>query len=604
MSLFKKLMQHGSVVLFALTSVLSHAQSVQDLTPEQRQQYEQYQQSQQGNSATSSTQQAPVGIVPPINSAGAMPSNSPLMGPNLNVGSRSSWRTGTYGPVMSEMLDERERLEIQPFGAELFEGGFRGLRSDGLNPSYQILPGDQITLRVWGAMEVDSILPVDAQGYVFIPSVGPVKVQGVPQSQLNSVISGAIRKVYPDKVNVYTNIQGVQPVAVMVSGFVERPGRYAGVPSDSALYFLNQASGIDSELGSYRHIKVIRDDKVIANLDLYDFILNGKLPHPQFQEGDTILVEEKGPKVTIYGDVGRAYHYELLKQKAKGQEVRQLARLDPGVSHALLVGTRGSGPFANYIELAQFDDVVIQDGDELAFFADQRTQSIVVQLEGNYLGPSYYVLPKNARLLEFLNTVQIDPYETDYRNISIKRQSVAERQAKALDESLDRLERTYLGAPSSTAEEASIRAQEAELISQFVEKARQTKPTGRLVVANDDELVDIRLQHGDVITLPARTDSILVSGEVYVPQSAVYIDGKNVDEYIAGAGGFTTRANEDRILIVRQNGEVVESDGVELRAGDEILVIPAVSSKNVQLAQSLSQIVYQIAVATKVALDL
>ncbi|RUO71978.1 capsid assembly protein [Idiomarina ramblicola] len=539
----------------------------------------------------------------PVSNA-QLPAGSAMQGNFQQPAPRSSWRTGTYGPVMSEMLDDEERAEIQPFGASLFEGGFRGLRSDGLNPEYRIMPGDQVTLRVWGATEVDSVLPVDAQGFIFIPSVGPIQVQGTSQGQLNSVVEGAIRQIYPDNVNVYTNVQGVQPAAVMVAGYVERPGRYAGVPSDSILYFLDQAGGIDEKLGSYRKIRLMRNGETIETLDLYEFLLKGTLAHPQLQEGDTLLVEEKGSQVTIYGDVGRPYHFELKQPKANGSEVQKFARLDAGVSHALLVGTRSSGPVAEYVQLEQLQTMSLTDGDELAFFADQRAKNIVVQLEGKYLGQSYFVLPKNARLLEFLNSVEIDPYETDYESISIRRQSVAERQKKALEESLRRLENTYLGASSSTAEEASIRAQEAELITQFVEKARDTEPSGRLVVANDDQLVDIRLQHGDVITLPARTDSVLVSGEVYVPQSAVFVEDKTVDDYIKGAGGFTQRADEDRILIVRQNGEVIAADDISLRAGDEILVIPEVTTKNIQLASSISQILYQIAVATKVALDL
>lgn len=583
----KSLLLAGLVVAASLLGVTQvSAQSLAQLSPEQRQQLLERQQqgsdNQQNSEANGLAQQ--VQQVP--------------------TQSRTNWRTGTYGPVMEEMLSDQERAQIQPFGAELFDGGFRGMRSDGANPGYRIMPGDQITLRVWGATDMQSVLPVDSRGYIFIPSVGPVEVQGITQNQLNTVITQAIKSVYREDVNVYTNLQGIQPVAVMVTGYVDTPGRYAGVPSDSILYFLDQANGVDKDLGSYRRIDLIRAGEVIASFDLYDFITKGQLEQPQLQEGDTLLVQPRGAKVTVYGDVDRAFHYELDQPSVDGATLTQLAKLKPGVSHTLQVGSRNTEPFANYVPLPQFSQRDVQDGDEVAFFADKRTHQIVVQLEGRYLGQSYFVLPKGARLMEFLNTVTIDPQETDYENVSIRRQSVAERQKKALEESLDRLEQTYLGAPSSTAEEAAVRAQEAELISQFVAKARNTKPSGRLVVSHDDELVDVRLQHGDVITLPVRTDSVLISGEVYVPQSVVYLDDKTVWDYIEGAGGLTTRADDDRILLVRQNGEVVDAESAELRAGDEILVLPAVSSKNIQLAQSISQILYQIAVATKVALDL
>lgn len=507
---------------------------------------------------------------------------------------------GTYGPLPVE----QQQNELQPFGAELFTGGFRGLRSDGLNPDYRILPGDQITIRLWGAAEMDRVLPVDAQGNIFIPAIGPVQVEGVSHSQLDSIVKNAVRRVYPDNVNVYTNLQGVQPVSVFVTGYVNRPGRYVGVPSDSVLYLLDQASGIDEQLGSYRNIKLSRNGQVIATIDLYEFLNQGKLEHPQLQEGDTLLVEKRGPAVTVLGDVSKPYRYELINETLNGEGVAKLAPLMPGVSHALVRGKRGTEPFSEYLELPRFKNTELANGDEIVFLADQRSSNVVVQLEGAYLGRSYYVVPKGTTLHELLNEIEVNPQETAWESVSIRRESVKEQQQQALEDSLRRLETTYLGASSSTAEESAIRIQEAELIRQFVDEARKVEPNGRLVIADNGNLVNIRLQDGDIVTLPQRTDAILVSGEVYIPQSMVYVAGKSVAEYIQAAGGFSQHADDDQILIARQNGEVRDAENVSLRPGDQILVLPKVETKNLQIASTVTQILYQIAVATKVALDL
>ncbi|MCK7544300.1 polysaccharide biosynthesis/export family protein [Marinobacter bryozoorum] len=514
--------------------------------------------------------------------------------------SNTNWQSGTYGPI----LTEEQKADIQPFGAELFNGGFRGMRADGLNEDYRVLPGDQITLRIWGAVEVERVMPVDAQGNIFIPSVGPVQVQGVTHSQLDAVVRRAVQKVYPDNVNVYTNLQGVQPVAVFVTGHVEKPGRYAGVPSDSVLYLLDQASGIDGDLGSYRKVRLIRNGKTLATMDLYDFLLTGTLEHPQLQDGDTVLVERRGPTVTVTGEVGRPYNYELTGSELTGRDLVRLAKLDADVSHALLRGSRNAAPFFKYGTMAEFLKQELSDGDDVVFLADRHKNEIVVQLEGAYLGASYFVVPKGTHLMELLNGIAIDPAETAFESISIRRESVQEQQKQALEDSLRRLETTYLGASSSTAEESAIRIQEAELISQFVQEARKVEPNGRLVVAHQGDLVDIRLQDRDVITLPPRTDAILVSGEVYIPQSVVFVPGKNALDYIEGAGGFSQHANDEHILIARQNGEVRDAGDVPLRPGDQILVMPKVETKNLQIASTVTQILYQIAVATKVALDI
>lgn len=515
---------------------------------------------------------------------------------------RADWSNDNYGPVARAPKADMEALP--PFGANLFEGGFRGTMADGLNADYRIKPGDQVTLRAWGAVEFDRVMPVDAQGNIFIPSIGPLAVQGLSNGQLDGRVRQAIQSVYPENVQVYTNLQGVQPVGVFVTGYVENPGRFAGTPSDSVLYFLDQAGGIDNALGSYRNIRVMRQGRTIANIDLYDFLLRGDLPRPQLRDGDTIVVEERGPAIAVTGDVEREYRYELLGTSLGGRDIVDLARLKSGVSHVLLRGDRPSGPFATYVSLDEFASYNVHSGDEVLFSADGRAETIVVSLEGSFFGPSRYALPRNARLGEFLDAIAVPADMTAEESVSIKRESVAVQQQEALKESLRRLETTYLGASSATNEEAQIRVREAELIQKFVERARTLEPSGRLVVAHDEGISDIRLQDGDVITLPEVTDSVLISGEVVVPQAVVYRPSQDVWDYINGAGGLTQRGDDDHILVVRQNGAVRNAEDVTLRPGDEILVMPEVPTKNLQLATSLTQILYQIAVATKVAVDL
>ncbi|MFP3442706.1 polysaccharide biosynthesis/export family protein, partial [Pantoea sp. SIMBA_133] len=82
-------------------------------------------------------------------------------------------RSGTYGPVSAQPQNPGE---LPPFGANLFGGGLRGAMGDGWNASYQVKPGDQITVRAWGAFEFERVLPVDAQGNIFIPGSGPLNV--------------------------------------------------------------------------------------------------------------------------------------------------------------------------------------------------------------------------------------------------------------------------------------------------------------------------------------------------------------------------------------------------------------------------------------------
>jgi len=195
---------------------------------------------------------------------------------------------------------------IEPFGANLFNGGFSNDREDGLNPNYIVQPGDRVSVRIWGATQFSDHLTVDPQGNIFIPTVGPITVAGTSNKDLNQRVSTSVATVFTDNVRVYTSLDGSQPVAVFVTGFVANPGRFAGIPSNSALHFIDRAGGINARQGSYRDIKVLREGQSIADIDLYEFLLSGKMPAVQFQDGDTIVVGARGSTVEVTGDVSNA----------------------------------------------------------------------------------------------------------------------------------------------------------------------------------------------------------------------------------------------------------------------------------------------------------
>ena len=510
-----------------------------------------------------------------------------------------------------DLLEEDQRrsalLDLhspEPFGSNLFNGGFSGNQEDGLNPGYVLQPGDRVSVRIWGAIEFNESLEVDPQGNIFLPSVGPIMLAGVRNKDLNARVSQAVGTVFTNNVKVYTSLDSSQPVAVFVTGNVVSPGRYAGIPSNSILYYIDKAGGIDAQKGSYRKIQLIRDGSVSEKVDLYKFIRDGQLVDVQFQDGDTILVGERGDAVSVSGDVVDAALYELPGTHATGKDVMDMARLLPGVSYAGISGIRENKPFSAYLPVDEFSSLGVSNGDVISFRADQHESVIVVEVEGSHLGPSRFAIPRNTRLQELLDFVEVDPELTDIKAISIRRQSVALRQKVALQESLRRLEARYLTASSQTDSESAIRIQEAQLISQFVENARQAEPSGRMVVARNGKIANIMLQSGDTITIPALSDSILLSGEVLVSQALLFERGNKALDYINRSGGFSQQAKTDKLVILHANGEVSSGRNPVIRAGDEIIVLPKVPVKNLQIASTIVDILYKIAIAASVAISL
>ena len=493
---------------------------------------------------------------------------------------------------------------LRPFGAKLFDGGFQGEREDGLNPEYLVRPGDHITLRMWGAVSYSGVVVVDAQGNIFVPEIGPIRVVGIRNADLSERILHAVRAVFTQNVDVYTNLEGTSPIVVYVAGYVNAPGSYAGVSSDSLLYYLSRAGGVDPKQGSYRSVTVKRRDEVLEEIDLYEFLLEGSLARLQFMDGDTIVVRPRGGTVTVTGSVRNGYRFEIPWGGVSGQHVADLARPDAGVSHVSVQGFREGSPYSVYLPLPEFLVHSVEDGDHLEFLVDQRRSTIMVNVRESHLGPSRFAVERGTTLLELLDNVEVDPELADTASIYLKRRSVVRGQKQALEDSLRRLETTVLGATSQTDAESAIRVQEAELISRFVERARQAEPEGILVVTQNGQIIDLRLQPQDAVIIPERSRVVLISGEVMAPQALVHIPGDSPVDYVARVGGYTERADETKIMIRRRNGEVVQGDlssaqgTIEVREGDEIVVFPKVPVKNLQVAATLAEVIFRLAAIT------
>lgn len=513
-------------------------------------------------------------------------------------------RSGTLLPgemSAAELLPSSEQGLPPPYGANLFAGGYESERLDGLNDDYTVAPGDKVSIWLWGAINQSEVVTVDNQGNLFITNVGPVYVADVKASQLNTYVSNKIKEVYKKSVQIYVNLLTATPVSVYISGSVIRPGQYAGIASDSILYYLKRAGGIDSERGSYRSIKVLRNNKVIQNIDLYDFILSGYLPKFNFKDNDVILVERQKATVVVSGSVRAPFRFEFLNNQATGEQLAKFALPLAKVSHVGVVGDRAEGPFSVYLPYSEFKNFELKDGDRLIFNDDIRAQVIDIQVDGSYLGPSYFAVNKSTRLHDLLAHIQIDKSLADYQSIYIQRKSVAKKQKEMIDQSLERLERSVFTAPASSDGEAKIRAEEGKMILEFTERARKIVPLGKVVIADQGHVANIRLEQGDVIHIPAKTDLIHIGGEVLMPQALVYNPNATINDYIAWAGGYSERANYDQIMVIHPNGMIDLDAYGTLKPGDQILVLPKVDTKFLQSVKDITQIIYQIAIAANVA---
>ncbi|MEA5104875.1 polysaccharide biosynthesis/export family protein [Pantoea sp. S18] len=490
------------------------------------------------------------------------------------------------------------------FGAQLFNGTSADSgATTGFNPNYVLNPGDSIQVRLWGAFTFDGVLQVDPKGNIFLPNVGPVKVAGVSNSQLNALVISKVKQVYQSNVSVYASLLQAQPVKVYVTGFVRNPGLYGGLTSDSLLNYLIKAGGIDPDRGSYVDINVKRGNKVRSSINLYDFLLNGKLGLSQFSDGDTIVVGPRQHTFSVQGDVFNSYDFEFRHSNISVTEALSWARPKPGATNITIIRKQGLAKRSEYHPIGTAAGRMLQDGDTLIVSTDRYAGTIQVRIEGAHSGEHAMILPYGSNMRAVLAKIRPNSM-SQMTAIQIYRPSVAARQKEMMSVALQKLEEASLSAQSSTKEEASLRVQEAQLISRFVAKARNVVPKGEVII-NQKNLDGILLEDGDVISIPQKTSLVLVHGEVLFPNAVSWEKGLRPKDYIAKCGGLTQKSGNARVIVIRQNGAAENAEDVDqINPGDELMVLPKYESKNIEVTRGLSTILYQLAVAAKVVLTL
>ncbi len=529
-------------------------------------------------------------IAPPVNPA------STALAPAIN----------TQPP---QFFDYSTNLNSDVFGANLFTGSFAHEGAAQFNPDYAIATGDKIQVRFWGAFDYDAPVTVDPKGNIFLPHVGPVRVLGVRNQELQKLVDAAVRQVFRANVYSYASLAAAQPVRVFVSGFVNRPGLYSGTSMDSLLHYLDQAGGIDVDRGSFLDVEVKRGSLVRDTVNLYEFVLEGNMPQIQLADGDVIFVAPRQNTVKVKGLAGNAKRFEFNNETRTVADLIRVAKPFPEATHVRVIRNTGTIKNVEYYPLINARSVNLENGDELEFTADKKQGTITVRVEGEHTSAQEYVVPYGSRIGVLLKQIRFSE-RSDIKSLQLFRKTVRDRQKLMLQTALKRLEASVLTVRSGTTEESALRKTEADLMLQWVERAKAIEPSGQVMLAQADNLNDLLLENGDIIRVPSLDNLVLVSGEVLFPNTIAIEAEKTLEDYIKTAGGFSQNADTSRIVIAHRDGsfeDTEENSGLfhadtVIRPGDEILVLPKVDQKYRQLFKEVSTMIYQMALGARVIL--
>ncbi|EAK4723243.1 polysaccharide export protein [Campylobacter coli] len=521
------------------------------------------------------------------------------------ISSSGNSSTTSFVQGLENNISKSAPTQIPVFGAELFNGNFKNYTQRVYNPDYKIAVGDQISLKIWGAVEFEQILVVDSQGNIFIPKVGAVNLLGVKNSALVSVIKAQVNKIYKNNVFVYADMNAYQNVSVFVTGSVNAPGLYQGLSSDSVIQYLDKAGGINLEYGSFRDIQILRNNAVIKKIDLYDFLLKGQMDLFPFRSGDVVLVGNVQSYVFANGDVQKPFRFELANDIKTLADLARVSGARPIVTNAVLrsYGNDHKLEVSAYNKM-QFSKVLLKTGDEVQFNPEYISQNISITVNGEHSGLKTLVVRKGTTLKDVSRLIVANG-QSDMNALQVFRKSVAKTQKDLINAQLKELETLALTSPSVTSQGAAIKAEQAKLILEFIQRAKELEPKGQIVIDKPKSYGEVILEEGDTINVPSKNNLIIVQGEVTLPGAFVYNKGEDLKYYINLAGGYGERADTSKVLVIRNNGKAQRYSGsVDMMPGDSVLVLPKVESENLQIFSMLTQILYQIAVATNVVLKL
>ena len=435
------------------------------------------------------------------------------------------------------------------------------------------------------------------------------------------MILASVKRVYKSNVEVYVSLMSSQTVKVFLSGMVNKPGLYEGQSADSVLRFIDQAGGIRNDLGSYRNIQVKRGNKVISHIDLYNFLQSGTMPALQLHDGDVIFIAPKQGEITLEGKVGFQGQYELTQNERNDKNnlkpILDAVVTDEQATHVTIVepdfdsktninGNRQVN--ATQYNIRDAANIQVEPGALVKVTAQLRPNSISVDLVGEHNSAQEMVLPWGASLQDLLDKTKFSKLSNPGA-VQLYRESVAKRQYEMLQASLSALEQSVLTKRSSTKEAAELRKAEADVILRWIEKARQVRPKGQVLLTKDSDLSQITLQQGDKVVIPAKRNLVIIHGEVMFPTAIAYNGDMSVEDFIDKAGGASQDIDEMNILVMKPNGSFITANDNLGRAsvvgpGDEIFVLSKPDEKSMQFAKDITQIIFQIAMSAAVVLKI
>ena len=429
----------------------------------------------------------------------------------------------------SNRLEKTAKDKHRVFGRDIFnnkELSFEPNMNIATPQNYRLGPGDAVIIDIYGASQRTIQSTVSPDGEVTIEGYGPVNVSGLTVAQANARLRNTLGSRYRSS-RVKLTVGQTKTIMVNVMGEVKAPGTYTLSAFATVFHALYMAGGTN-DLGTLRNIKVYRHNRLVTVVDIYDYILNGKLTgNVRLADNDVIVVGPYDCLVNISGKVKRPMFYEMKKNESLNSVLKYAGGFTGDAYTKAVRVNRKTGREYSVFNVEEFDyaNFRIADGDSVSVDSILPRYANTVEIKGAVFRPGMYNLGEQINSVRTLVEHAEGLTEEAFTARAVMHRMKADRSLEVISVDI------------------------AGIMS--------------------GKVADIPLKENDVLFIPTRQDkmierTITIRGEVNYPGTYKYADNETIEDFVLQAGGLTDRASVVKVNVSRRvnNPKALRPDSI------------------------------------------
>ncbi len=431
----------------------------------------------------------------------------------------------------NEESDYEEQLfnDKRVFGRDIFNKDnltFEPAMNIATPQNYVLGPGDNVKVDIYGASQASNVYTISPDGDITITGYGPVNISGLTVSQAQARLRSTLGSRYSSS-SIKMGLGQTRTITINVMGEVQAPGTYTLSAFASVFHALYMAGGV-SEIGTLRNIKVYRNGRLVSSVDVYDYILNGKLTgNIRLADNDVIVVGPYDCMVEVTGNVKRPMYYEMKKTESVSSALKYAGGFTSDAYTKSLRVTRKNGNKMTVFNVGEFDmtSFKVSDGDIVSAETIITRYENMVEIKGAVFRPGMYQLGGDITTVGTLLKACEGVTEEAFTNRAVMHRMNTDRTLKVISVDVKGI-------------------------------LAGTTP-------------DISLQNEDVLFIPTKSEmqndrTLTIHGEVMYPGEYHYADNETLEDFILQAGGLKETASTVKVDVSRRiyDSKAISTDSI------------------------------------------